>query len=224
MKNHELAFANDQLRFVTALGTTNTANGWKTDKSRGGVLLDIASGEVVAHGLCMQHSPRCWRGQTFALNSGEGQLCAVDTKTGKLDVIAALPGYARGLVFAGRHAFVGLSRIREEHVFGGLPIAERHDENQRHCGIQVVDMQTGTIEGFLRLTIGRPKAPRSAGPHGSGSPGGLRGRIPAPSQECSWHRRQRHDRSPPRRDRRGRRCRRLDARCLAVVARRHRTA
>ena len=36
---------------------------------------------------------------------------------------AALPGYARGLAFHGRFAFVGLSQIREKDMFGGMPIA-----------------------------------------------------------------------------------------------------
>lgn len=144
----------DRIRFVTALGTTNTADGWKPDKTRGGVLVDVASGAIVAHGLCMPHSPRCHGGHVFVLDSGKGHLCVVDPKTGKTDVVAALPGYARGLAFAGRHAFVGLSRIREKHVFGGLPITERLDESQRQCGIHAIDLQTGRSAGFLHFTAG----------------------------------------------------------------------
>ena len=35
--------------------------------------------------------------------------------------VAELPGYARGLAFAGPFAFIGLSKIRETSTFGGVP-------------------------------------------------------------------------------------------------------
>jgi uncharacterized protein (TIGR03032 family) len=41
----------------------------------------------------------------------------------------------------GPWAFVGLSRIRETAVFGGVPIAERRDELK--CGVGVADLRTG---------------------------------------------------------------------------------
>ena len=52
-----------------------------------------------------------------------------------------MPGYTRGLAFHGQFAFVGLSRIRETNVFGGLPIAERRE--QLCCGVAVVDLISG---------------------------------------------------------------------------------
>ena len=50
--------------------------------------------------------------------------------------------------------FVGLSKVREAHVFGGLPIVERFDESQRECGIHVVDLETGQHADFLRFLAG----------------------------------------------------------------------
>ncbi len=38
-------------RYVTALGTTDTPGGWRTDKPHGGCILDVASGEFVTRGL-----------------------------------------------------------------------------------------------------------------------------------------------------------------------------
>lgn len=149
-----VAVEEGQLRYVTALGMTNQQDGWKPEKVRGGVLLHVPSGEVVAQGLCMPHSPRCFRGNLLVLNSGEGQLCRVDPATGKVDVIAALPGYARGLAYHGKYAFVGLSQIREKHIFGGLPIADRHGEAERQCGIHAIDLVTGKTVGFLQFTGG----------------------------------------------------------------------
>ena len=71
----------------------------------------------------MPHSPRWHDGNLFVLNSGMGRLERVDPATGHREDVAALPGYARGLAFHGDLAFVGLSRIRETAVFGGVPIA-----------------------------------------------------------------------------------------------------
>ncbi|MEM7772767.1 MAG: TIGR03032 family protein, partial [Cyanobacteria bacterium P01_A01_bin.37] len=47
--------------YVTALGTTDTAGGWRDNKARGGVLMDVPTSEVVASGLSMPHSPRWYR-------------------------------------------------------------------------------------------------------------------------------------------------------------------
>ena len=65
-------------------------------------------------------------------------------------MVAALPGYARGLAIHGDLAFVGLSKIRETAVFGGVPIAEFHD--QLKCGIGVIDLTTGTTVATLEFT------------------------------------------------------------------------
>src|SRR5207247_1185934 len=69
-------------RFVTALGTTDTESGWREQKTTGGVVLDVASGEVVVGGLCMPHSPRWYDGRLWLLESGNGALGHVDLDTG----------------------------------------------------------------------------------------------------------------------------------------------
>jgi uncharacterized protein (TIGR03032 family) len=63
--------------------------------------------------------------------------------------VAELPGFTRGLVFAGPLAFVGLSQIRESSTFGGLPLEERLEE--RLCGVWLVNVETGNIVGFVRF-------------------------------------------------------------------------
>ena len=149
-----IATQHGKIRFVSALGATNEAHGWKANKVQGGILIDFASGETVVRGLCMPHSPRCYQNHVFVLNSGQGHLCVVDVASGKLDTVAALPGYARGLAFHGRFAFVGLSLIRESNIFGGLPIIERLEELQRKCGVCAVDLQTGQVVGFMFFEAG----------------------------------------------------------------------
>jgi uncharacterized protein (TIGR03032 family) len=68
------------------------------------------------------------------------------------DAVAQLPGYTRGMdCFAG-HAFVGLSRIRESSVFGGLLIAEQREK--LCCGVAVVDLASGQNIVSLRFLSG----------------------------------------------------------------------
>ncbi len=102
-----------QPRYVTALGDTDTMAGWRAKKAHGGVLIDVPSGEVVARGLSMPHSPRWHAGRLWVCESGAGTLGVVDPSTRRYEPIAAVPGFTRGLDFAGNLAFVGLSQVRE---------------------------------------------------------------------------------------------------------------
>ena len=62
-----------------------------------------------------------------------------------------MPGFTRGLDFAGDLAFVGLSQVRESAVFSGIPITERLAEDERTCGVCVVDLATGQVVALLRF-------------------------------------------------------------------------
>jgi uncharacterized protein (TIGR03032 family) len=139
-------------RFVTALAETDTPAGWRAHKANGGCLIDFSSGDIVARGLSMPHSPRLHQDQLWMLDSGRGQLNRCDLAKGQLDTVAQLPGYTRGLDCFGRFAFVGLSRIRESSVFGGLPISEHKGELR--CGVAVVDLVTGQTVCSLHFKTG----------------------------------------------------------------------
>ncbi|MFN7625484.1 MAG: TIGR03032 family protein, partial [Pirellula sp.] len=139
-------------RFVTVLGLTDEPAGWRSNKKNGGAILDVPSGEIISNGLCMPHSPRIHQGKLWVLNSGCGELAMVDMRSGRLDTVATLPGYTRGLAFHGNYAFIGLSRIRETNVFGGLPIGE-HPE-RLHCGLAIVDITSGRTVATLRFKSG----------------------------------------------------------------------
>ena len=138
-------------RYVTALGETDTPGGWRENKARGGLVFDIASGEVITRGLSMPHSPRWYAGRLWVCESGAGTLGYVDLNTGKYEPIAEVPGFTRGLDFAGNLAFVGLSQVRESAVFSGIPIVERLTENERTCGVCVIDLTTGQVVALLRF-------------------------------------------------------------------------
>jgi uncharacterized protein (TIGR03032 family) len=146
-----LAVVGGRPRYVTALGRSDAPDGWRETKASGGLLIDIEkgeSGETVAGGLSMPHSPRWHAGRLWVLESGKGELGVVDLATGRVDPVAQLPGFTRGLAFAGPYAFVGLSQVRES-VFGGLPLGERLKE--RVCGVWAIDVRTGATVAFLRF-------------------------------------------------------------------------
>jgi uncharacterized protein (TIGR03032 family) len=139
-----LALVDGRPRYVTALGRTDTAGGWRAGKAAGGCVLSVPDGAVVADGLCMPHSPRWHDASILVLDSGTGRLLRVDHSTGEARPITAdLPGFARGLGLFGGYAFVGLSKIRATSAMDGVPLATRRDTLK--CGVAVVDLRTGAV-------------------------------------------------------------------------------
>jgi hypothetical protein len=138
-------------RWVTALGETDTAGGWRENKKSGGILIDTDSNEVVARGLSMPHSPRWHAGRLWLLESGTGSLGYVDLATGQYEPIVHLDGFTRGLAMVGNLAFVGLSQVRETAIFSGIQITERLQETERTCGVWVVDIERGQVIAFLKF-------------------------------------------------------------------------
>ena len=147
-----LAMESGSPRFVTVLGETNEPAGWRKNKVSGGAILEVPSGQTLCRGLCMPHSPRVHNGQLWFCNSGMGHLTRVDRSSGKLLSAAALPGYTRGLAIHNDIAFVGLSKIRETNIFGGLPIGEY--SGQLRCGVGVIDTKTGKTLATLQFHTG----------------------------------------------------------------------
>jgi uncharacterized protein (TIGR03032 family) len=136
-------------RYVTALGETDTAGGWRAHKPQGGCVIDVPTGAVLVRGLSMPHSPRWHDGWLWLLESGTGRLVLADLAKGRWHAVADLPGFARGLAFAGPYAFVGLSKIRPTSAMDGVPLAERRD--QLKCGVAVVDLRTGQAVALLEF-------------------------------------------------------------------------
>ena len=137
-------------KFVTALGETSSARGWRDNKKDGGILMDVESGDVISRGLSMPHSPRWYQGRLWVLESGRGGLGYVDQGTGEYVQLIELPGFTRGLAFCGPLAFVGLSQVRETAVFGGVPIAEKQLQ-ERTCGVWVVNLETAETIAFVKF-------------------------------------------------------------------------
>lgn len=133
-----LAIVDHRPRYVTCHAATDTAAGWRDVKAAGGCVVDVDSNEIVAAGLSMPHSPRCYGGQVWVLESGRGSLAQVNLAQGQVQAVAELPGFTRGLDFYQNIAFVGLSQVRESAVFSGIPITQRTTERQ--CGIWAIDL------------------------------------------------------------------------------------
>lgn len=147
-----LAMKDGKPAFVTCHGQSDEPGGWRPNKSQGGAVLAVESGETVATGLAMPHSPRWAHQRLWVLHSGAGQLSQIELGTGKVQPVADFPGYVRGLDFAGQFAFVGLSKIREKSVFGNMPI-ERDRANLR-CGVGVFDLVSGKTVASLQFHSG----------------------------------------------------------------------
>ena len=136
-------------KYVTALGETDAARGWRANKPHGGCLMELPSGRFLARGLSMPHSPRWHEGRLWLLESGTGQLVVVDPNSGRREGVTELPGFARGLALGGGYAFVGLSKIRATSAMDGVPLAERRERLK--CGVAVVDLRSGQVVASLEF-------------------------------------------------------------------------
>ena len=151
-----LAMADGVPRYVTAVSKSDTIDGWRDRRSDGGIVVDVASGEIVIGGLSMPHSPRIYRDRLWLLNSGTGELGWIEPGAGegkgKFHALAFCPGFVRGLAFHGNHAFVGLSKPRYQR-FEGLALDKKlaDADSEPWCGVQVIDLDSGAVAHWFRL-------------------------------------------------------------------------
>lgn len=142
-----VAFENDSPKYVTALGKTNVPEGWRANKDKGGIVMDVPSNSIVAEGLSMPHSPRIYNNKLYVLESSAGNLVCIDPMNGKKEIIVSLDGFARGMDKIGDFLFIGLSKLRKKSAtFNDLPIAKK----SLFCGIVVVHLPTAKIVGHLK--------------------------------------------------------------------------
>jgi len=152
----------DAPAYATALGTGDSVNSWRDNKTTGGCLIDIHANRVVMEGMAMPHSPRLHQQQLLWLHSGEGTLMVTDpaklTGHGPLpwqeasETVVELPGFTRGIDCWEDLAVVGVSQIRETAVFGGLPLEKRNSE--RKSGIALVHLRDREVVAWLWFNSG----------------------------------------------------------------------
>jgi len=148
-----LAMLNGRPKYVTAVSQSDVADGWRDRRGDGGVVMDVETGEVIASGLSMPHSPRIYRDRLWLLNSGTGYFGFVDRGSGAFEPVAFCAGYLRGLTFLGDYAVMGLSKSRENRTFSGLQLDENLSVRQvePRCGLVVVDLRSGDVVHWLRV-------------------------------------------------------------------------
>ncbi len=148
-----MAMADGRPRYVTAVSQSDAADGWRDRRRDGGIVIDIETGEIVASGLSMPHSPTLHDGKLWLLNSGRGEFGHVDLATGRFEPLAFCPGYARGLAFVGNLAVIGLSLSRENRTFSGLGLEDALQQRNvdPRCGLAIIDLASGDMVHWVRI-------------------------------------------------------------------------
>lgn len=138
---------------VSAVAQSDVALGWRENRVEGGIIIDVASQDLLATGLTMPHSPRWALGKLWVLNSGTGGFGYITPATGHFEEVTFCPGFARGMSIIGKYAVIGLSRPREAGTFSGMKLDERltHHRIESRCGLMIVDLETGSATEWLRV-------------------------------------------------------------------------
>ncbi len=150
-----LAMDGGRPAYVTAVSRSDVIDGWRDRRSDGGVVIDVATNEIICEGLSMPHSPRLHNGELWVFNSGSGELGVVRRQgqgKGQFEPRVFCPGFLRGLAFKGKYAFVGLSKPRYKR-FEGLALEQRLKDADADpwCGIQIIDLESGACADWLRI-------------------------------------------------------------------------
>lgn len=141
-----LVMINGKPKYVTALGTTDTHQGWRENIVGGGVLMDVETNEIILDKLPMPHSPMMHNGELYVLLSASGELVKVDIKGKKYEVLKKLDGFCRGMDACGDYMFVAMSKLRKNSsTFAKLPFAKNADV----ACIKVIHLPTKAIVGEL---------------------------------------------------------------------------
>jgi uncharacterized protein (TIGR03032 family) len=113
-----------------------------------GVVFDGATREPIARGLTRPHSARLAAGRIWVANSGYGEVGVV--QDGRFEAQVRLPGWTRGLGFAGHVAFAGTSRVlpRFRQYAPGLDLADSR------CGVHALDTRSGRVLGSILWPFG----------------------------------------------------------------------
>lgn len=133
---------NGNLKYVTALGTGNRKESWRTEPVQGCVI-DVKSGQAIVDNFRMPHSPRIYRDLLWVCDSMRGELSIVDVAAKKRRPFVRFPHFVRGLAFWEDWAIVGLSKMRYSKgswiKTGDL------------CGLAAVNLNTANVDAILEL-------------------------------------------------------------------------
>jgi uncharacterized protein (TIGR03032 family) len=144
-----LVVTDDQVRYVTAFGSSDQKGGWRAEKECRGVLIDVVCDSILLGNLSMPHSPRLFDGRLFVLESGFGAVLEIDPNNGEKRCLARLPGLTRGLCADKDILFVGLSHRRSSKLDWKLPIDSL--DTPLKAGVAAVDANTGNVIGMIEI-------------------------------------------------------------------------
>lgn len=133
-------------KYVTALGKTNTHQGWRDDIVGGGILMDIETNEIILDGLPMPHSPRMYNNELYLLLSASGEFVKVNVAEKSYEVIKKFDGFCRGLSIYNDYAFIGFSKLRKNSsTFAKLSFSDKAN----FAGIKVIHLPTKAEVGEI---------------------------------------------------------------------------
>ncbi|MEQ8574555.1 MAG: TIGR03032 family protein [Fulvivirga sp.] len=133
-------------KYVTALGTGDSAREWKEKMLTGGILMDVDSNEIIGDALPVPHSPRIYKDGLWMLLSATSEVVKVNLADGKYDVVTKLNGFVRGMDRIGDYLFVATSKLRpNSSLFNEAPVAK----SSVVCGISVIYIPTGQPCGHI---------------------------------------------------------------------------
>lgn len=113
-----------------------------------GVIFSGRTREPICTGLTRPHSARLHEGRVWVTNSGYGEVgFAAD---GRLEVVARLPGWTRGLSIVGDVAFVATSRVIPRYA----RYAPGVDARAAVCAVHAVSCRSGARLGTLEWPLG----------------------------------------------------------------------
>jgi uncharacterized protein (TIGR03032 family) len=113
-----------------------------------GVIFSGRTRRAMCAGLTRPHSARLYRRRVWVDNSGYGEVGYADR--GRLRVVARLPGWTRGLCFAGGVGFAGTSRVIPRFRAYAPGVAVRGSV----CGVHAFDPAGGRVLASLRWPAG----------------------------------------------------------------------
>ena len=141
-----MAMQNHLPKYVTSLSNDDTKHGWRKNKLKTGLLMEVPSGEIILDGLSMPHSPRLYLDNLYVLESGNGNLLKVSPNEKKSEVIFNFKCFVRGLSFYKNYALIGKSKIRETSKdFDDLDVKV----NSTHAGFIFFDMNKKEVIGEI---------------------------------------------------------------------------
>ena len=141
-----MVMLNGKPKYVTALGTSTTPQGWKENIIDGGVLMDVESNEIILKNLAMPHSPKMYNNELYMLTSASGEFIKVDVEKRTHETLKKFDGFCRGLSFCGDFAFIGFSKLRKNSsTFAKLSFSDKAN----FSGIKIIHMPTNAEVGEI---------------------------------------------------------------------------